>query len=1602
MKRTLLLLTITVGVFVGLFLFLTVLDPRPVVALPEDVTAVSPLVVPIERSDPARTGHDNRGPVAGVPQSAAAPTAFTHPRSPTAVGAWDSDRISHPRVISDTGQYRLWYGGNGPSGWATGMASSPDNLNWTKSEANPFLGPGPAGSWDDAFRGQISVLKDGGLYKMWYSGAADGGYWQTGYATSTNGTDWNIYGSNPVLSVGPNGSWDEQEADGPVVIKDGGTYKMWYHGCDVGYTICSIGYATSTNGIDWNKYPGNPVLTPTVGQWDENFVGWPAVVKNGSTYEMWYYTNGQIGRATSSDGLNWTKYANNPVIAQAWDGQAAGVPSVLLENGTYRLWLSNSNSSPDQGIGYMESTDGISWTMPISNPILRRGTSLWLTVNYAHEWVAGHTNPGAAAVVTLTDSAQTVKATATVIADSNGDFFTNCSDWSTNPNCPNIQNGDGVAVSALGLTVTIDEIGNITGDLDADTNTVSGILHAPWFTGTLNVRCEVWVEMGPPGIDTTADANGGAFTCDFDDVGWDLEPGQDVAVMYWEPDGDQIINVLSFPWARANYAHDWVGINYAAGHTFWITLTDTIDNIKATAVISSWSGGGWGADGFDTQSWHWSPAQPDIQPGDKVTFLSDDGYYNQVEIGVINGNLNVAADTITGTINAAWFTETLTVECHPWGAPFPVDSKQSAAAPDGSTPWNCSWAGEWDIVPGQDVATMYLEPDYDRIIDVYRDPVPHLRVNKWADGAPTESGNFVFHVEYWNDGDAPAENVIITDTMQGFGYLFDTNSYAVTTGTMSGGEYVVWDLGTLPTHSYNRFELFVRVTALTSDTVTNTVEIITSNPYDEGDPGEKFSLWVGHVEDNDTHLNVGKWAWTGDPAPGYDLVFAVNVCNNGSTASSQVVVTDTLHPSMTLQTWWGQNPGWSELSSSSQELVVAYPAMPGFWCNEIYLQVNLDTNAWPGMYITNTAVITAANDLEGDDNFVLWEGNVNEPHANLQLDKNFNWGVLAPGGQVAYGLNVGNSGNIPIAATFYVTDYLPISTTYNSAWHHDQYGPHPVTPTVVTAEYVVWEINGLANGFWENWEVILDIDSFATPGTVLTNTAVVSPQPDEDSYTDNVDTWLEKVNPPGPNLRLRKSGQWNGQGQLNYWLQIENIGTVRVYSPTVTDTLPVSTTFNNQWWHNFWQGMTFTDDSGNGQLVWTLDWLDPGWNPGVGFNLDVDGPIIGQGGLFFTNTATVDAPGLLSNGSDVNPADNTDTIVMSTGPDITIQKWANTDVAAPGDIITFTVQFGNSNPWPWDTGPETTITDTLPPGMTFITATAPWDPNQPWMPTILPGNVLVWDWGHAWNNSFWQFEIVVEVAETVTAGQVLINEIEMYSDDPADVEPDYSNNVAAAPLTILAPAFTISKDYESTGIAGRPVTYTLTFSNTGNLVGTGIVITDHLPANVTWVSGGSYNPSTGIIAWDVSTLNAGQAAAVSFVGTLGCSGSAINDDYRVASSNEGVSSPIGLSVAFTIQAPTIVASFLQSATTVEPGETIIFTSTSTTNGTPFASWVWDFGDNSTGSGQIASHTYATPGTYDVELTVTDACGYSDTLVVPNAVVVEQPQFLIYLPVIRKP
>ena len=106
----------------------------------------------------------------------------------------------------------------------------------------------------------------------------------------------------------------------------------------------------------------------------------------------------------------------------------------------------------------------------------------------------------------------------------------------------------------------------------------------------------------------------------------------------------------------------------------------------------------------------------------------------------------------------------------------------------------------------------------------------------------------------------------------------------------------------------------------------------------------------------------------------------------------------------------------------------------------------------------------------------------------------------------------------------------------------------------------------------------------------------------------------------------------------------------------------------------------------------------------------------------------------------------------------------------------------------------------------------------------------------------------------------------------------------------------------------------------------------------------------------------------------------------MTSSDQAVTTTNGLPVNFVIAAPTITTDFSHAPDPVLVGQSVTFTGTASTNGTPL-SYAWNFGDGAQATGLNATHVYTRHGSYTVVFTATDGCGFVGTqshLVTVNA------------------
>lgn len=154
---------------------------------------------------------------------------------------------------------------------------------------NPILTPGPEGSWDGRIIEAADAFKDFGTYYLYYHGSGGPGY-QVGVATATHPLGpFKKYGDKPILERGPEGGWEDRHVACAMVLKEGtDRYIMWYSGMGHSeeHRKWSIGLATADNALGpWEKYEGNPILE------DFGYVG--GVVKVKGKYYL--YTAHPIG-----------------------------------------------------------------------------------------------------------------------------------------------------------------------------------------------------------------------------------------------------------------------------------------------------------------------------------------------------------------------------------------------------------------------------------------------------------------------------------------------------------------------------------------------------------------------------------------------------------------------------------------------------------------------------------------------------------------------------------------------------------------------------------------------------------------------------------------------------------------------------------------------------------------------------------------------------------------------------------------------------------------------------------------------------------------------------------------------------------------------------------------------------------------------------------------------------------------------------------------------------------------------------------------------------------------------------------------------------------
>jgi len=185
------------------------------------------------------------------------------------------------------GQEPLYY-------MAIGLAQSDDNgLSFQKISKAPIL---DRNKYDPWMTTTPFIMKEDKVYHMWYTSGFGWNmdkknpksYYHIKYAKSFDVINW-----EPTGKVCIDLKDEESNIAAPTVLKEDGIYKMWYSYVDT--ASYKIGYAESENGLDWIRKDEEVGISLSDSGWDSECMAYPCVfLHKGKKYML--YSGNTLGK----------------------------------------------------------------------------------------------------------------------------------------------------------------------------------------------------------------------------------------------------------------------------------------------------------------------------------------------------------------------------------------------------------------------------------------------------------------------------------------------------------------------------------------------------------------------------------------------------------------------------------------------------------------------------------------------------------------------------------------------------------------------------------------------------------------------------------------------------------------------------------------------------------------------------------------------------------------------------------------------------------------------------------------------------------------------------------------------------------------------------------------------------------------------------------------------------------------------------------------------------------------------------------------------------------------------------------------------------------
>jgi uncharacterized repeat protein (TIGR01451 family)/gliding motility-associated-like protein len=479
--------------------------------------------------------------------------------------------------------------------------------------------------------------------------------------------------------------------------------------------------------------------------------------------------------------------------------------------------------------------------------------------------------------------------------------------------------------------------------------------------------------------------------------------------------------------------------------------------------------------------------------------------------------------------------------------------------------------------------------------------------------------------------------------------------------------------------------------------------------------------------------------------------------------------------------------------------------------------------------ITNTAIVESQSYDSDLTNNTDTEITPVIEISDLSIEKTNGQEVFVPGLPVEYTITVRNNGPSNVLGVR-IIDNAPVGTIF-SGWRATG---SDGAEFVISGSGNINQVVSLPNSGSIVYKVIVDVPASFNGALVNTATVVVPGNVIDVNGENNSATDRDDLN-TNSNLIVEKTADLAkvlAGENVTYSIKITNNGPSDAYNVFINDSIPL--------------GLTFVDatDGGvfaNRKVSWTLPTLPSGsaFQVGLVLNVKTDVP----DGNIIRNIAFAG----IKNSDDRAESDSVD-IEVEKYSVLSIIKTASSQIVKAGETVSYSIRIHNEGP---SNAANILVTDTLPGGVTFVSAT-----NGG---SIVNG-IVKWTEPSMLSGSERTYNLVVRVDSHIAEGTVIRNVAVIVTDnpdgpiksDPEDILVDSESNLF------------IQKSAPQSVPSGDNITYLIVVKNNGPGGATNVVVSDTIPKGLTFIratDGGAF--SGGVVLWNLAALNVDSTKTLS-------------------------------------------------------------------------------------------------------------------------------------------